>query len=298
MPLADGQVQVRNLVMGEGTPFEIINFNPWTRSVRADSQTARTWNHGDWSGAEWQNAATITLNVCIDGRPETGYGGDFDTWIENRHQLALAFSAIGDAIADTELRFRFGTREYVMFGRPRMIDPDAEWLSWVRAGATGSACAFVALDPRIYSGELHQAGPTGLPVTVGGLLVPVLVPLMVPASLLSGALDLLNAGTTPTGLLVRIDGPAIDPGFIIQRPDGSIQSVRVSLTLALGQWLEIDTAAGTVFLNGLPTASQRGVTAWDIDPYPLLAGTNTLRFVATDFNETAQITAFWRDAWM
>src|SRR5690606_15899338 len=104
MPLADGQIQVRNLVMGEGAPSEIINFNPWTRSVRADSQTARAWNHGDRYGAEWQNAARITPTVCIHGRPETGYGGDFDTWIENRHQLALAFSAIGDAIADTELR--------------------------------------------------------------------------------------------------------------------------------------------------------------------------------------------------
>lgn len=299
MPLLDGQVQVRDLVMGEGTSFEMIQFNPWTRNVRAPSQTARAWNHGDWSGAEWQNAVTVPIVVSIEGRPAPdACEGDFDTWIANRHQLALAFSAVGDSIFDVELRWRFGSVEYLMFGRPRMVDPEARWLSWVRPGAAASQCAFVALDPRVYSGELHQGGPTGLPITTSGLLVPFTVPLLVPGKLIAGELELVNAGTTPAGLFVRIDGPVADPGFFLQRPDGSVQSVRVEVTLEAGQWLEIDTAAGTVFLNGLPTASQRGATIWQIDPYPLLPGTNTLRFIATDYNDAAQITVFWRDAWM
>ena len=286
--------------MGENTEFEIIEFNPWSVTVRAPSQADRAWNNGDWSGAEWNNAVTIPFNVCIEGRLENGCGGDFDTWIENRHQLALAFSAVEDAIQDVELRFLFGSREYVIFGRPRMVDPDSAWLQWVRAGGTSAACAFVALDPLKYSGELQIAGPTGLPVIIGGLCVPFCLPACINSELISGQLELVNIGTANTGLFVRIDAGAdgvVRPGFLLRRADGTVQSVSVNITLNPGEWLEIDTVKGTVLINGLPEANQRGVTDWNIDPYPLQPGVNLLRFTSGEPSDTATITVTYRHAW-
>lgn len=127
----------------------------------------------------------------------------------------------------------------------------------------------------------------------GGLTTPVTVP----GVLVGGSLTLTNTGTTDTSLKVRIDGPVVEPGLVLGRPDGTVQTLSFDLDLTEGQWLEIDTAARTALINGLASANQRGVADWDMDPYPVQPGVNTLRFTAADYNDTAQMTAEYRSAW-
>lgn len=309
--LQPGQVQVRNLVMGEGTFFEIVDFNPWQRVTLAPSQTPRAWNNGAWSGAEWAAARFVPMTICIrstldgeqiltcpEGDPlgvECDHIGSFDVFEDRQFRLAAAFAPIQDSTEQITLTFRFGSREYLMFGRPRMVDPNVRWISWVPPGGVVAQAQFVALDPLIHSSELHVAGPIGLGQEIGGACLPLCVPFCIESTLSGGELLLENCGTASAAMVIRIDGPVDQPRITLRHPDGTVQSLRFDVTLQQGQFLLIDTASRTVFLNGLLTASERGRT---VGEFPLLPpGTSVLRFTAADFNDQAQITVSYRDAW-
>lgn len=287
--LAECQVQVRDLVMGPGTAYKVLpGFNPFTRTVRSSQGDGRAWNHGTWSGAEWADEATVPIPVSV-----TATDRDIGSWLPLHQQLAAAFAPVGDSPETVELRWVYGGVEYLMFGRPRMVSPNTDLIS---VGKAITQCAFVAQDPRIYSG-VESAQTTGLPTQVGGLTVPFTVPFHIGGTVVGGRLELVNEGTSDAPLLVRIDGPVPEPRFTLQRPDGTVQSVRFDLELPADQWLIVDSAAGTAFVNGLPTASRRGRAAWDMDPYPLPPGTTTLVFGSADYNDEASITASHRSAW-
>lgn len=287
MALADCQWQVRDLILGPGTPWTVVSpSNPFQVSVRADQSGARAWNHGSWSGAEWGNERVVPMR--LHGRA-AGMAGS----IQLVQALNAAFSPVGDAATDVELRFHLGGTEFLLLGRPRLSEPDTRSMA---LGQVWADCAFVAPDPRIYSGDLHEV-VTGLPVQEGGLTVPFTVPYTIPGVLVGGREEVTNAGTTDTALSLRIDGPVFDPRVAVQRPDGDVQSIRFNLDLTDGQWLDVDTAARTALLNGLPEANQRGRAVWDVEPYPLAPGTSVIRFNAGDFNEAAELTVRWRDSW-
>lgn len=127
----------------------------------------------------------------------------------------------------------------------------------------------------------------------GGLTAP----FTIPGVLAGGKLELVNSGTTDTGLTVRIDGPAVEPRLILQRPDGTAQSIRFTIDLADGQWLEIDSTRHLALLNGLPESNQRGNAVWDLDAYPLQPGTNVLRFLSGVYDADAALTVSHRSAW-
>jgi hypothetical protein len=287
MALSEGQVQVRDLLMGPSTSYRILTeFNPFMLSVRADQGGPRAWNHGSWSGAEWADERLVPLRIVPKASDDAG-------WLALHQALAAAFAPVGDVSGPVELRFALGGTEYLLLGRPRLVEPN---LSTIGVGWAYTQCVFVAQDPRIYSGDLVVQS-TSLPVQRGGLTVPFTLPLLVAGTVDGGRVELLNEGTADAPLLVRIDGPVPQPRIVLQRPDGTVQQVRLGLDLPTGQWVEVDTAAGTVFLNGLPTASVRGQAAWDIDSYPLQPGVNVLRFGAADFVEDALVTATNRSAW-
>jgi len=275
--------------MGPGTAYLVTDgFNPFNRQARADQSEPRAWNHGSWSGAEFAAEAVVPVPVRVRDPSSSSQSA----WLAAHQQLTAAFRPVGEAAEDVELRFNYAGTEFVMFGRPRMLELETRT---TRRGWSRTECAFVALDPLIYSGALHQV-VTGLPTFVGGLQVPLQVPFTVDGVQVGGREDLVNVGTESTGLFLRLDGPLDEPRATLQDPDGVPHTLRFDVALAAGQWLEVDTAAETVFLNGLPTSSQLGKTAGEF--FLLPPGTSTLRFAHTgDHNGTAQITASYRDAW-
>lgn len=520
--LDEPAVSLNGLQFGPGTPYAVVEFNPFRLRARANSQP-RAWNHGAWSGAEWAEEVIVPLVLTV--RPERDEPDCLvtpeaeDAWAALQQALSAAWAPIGDLVGESELRFTLGSRDYVMFGRPRVVDPDTRNL-W-RIARTNTQLVFAALDPRKYSAD-QVTESTGLSQQEGGLTVPgfippgsssppfglvmgtdnastpdtaeldvsnelrfgvdlvldnwspgtsaylltkydfssdqrsyalrisstndleilissngtgfatavsipvpvangtrlavqgtvsvdpstgdytalmetaasrggtwtevgsgsgtlgsttlfdgtaplvvgaagdgsspagpgtvfsawveddgvtvahprfdiqpdgttgftdsagriwtasgtaqvngatayrsgLTVPFVVGGFLVGGLLDLVNEGTAPAPLFMRIDGPVVNPRVILQRPDGSVQEIDFfDLTVAAGQWIEINTASGTALLNGLPGSSVRGRVIWDIDPYPLLPGTTTLRFTAEEFNEDALLTVVYRSAW-
>lgn len=125
----------------------------------------------------------------------------------------------------------------------------------------------------------------------------VTLPTTIPGRLVGGSITLTNAGDTAAPLLLRIDGPVIEPWILVRRPDGTTQSVRFDLTLAEGQWITVDSVSRQALLNDQPSANQRGLATWDMDEYPLLPGVSTIRFGGAEFDPDAELTASARSAW-
>ncbi|WFE45299.1 hypothetical protein [Verrucosispora sp. WMMD1129] len=285
MALADRQWQIRDLVLGPGTVYRVMDdTNPLATTVRADQGGARAWAHGSWSGVEWQAERVVPITVLIDVGVD-----DVDEVVDAQHALAAAFRS---SHVDLPLTFRLGSREYVLFGRPRMAEPGMDLIG---AGRAFVRCGFVALDPMIYSSVEHVVGPISLPTWLGGLTVPHTVPHTVPAVQTGGINDgIENAGTAEVGLLLRVDGPVPQPRISVTDPDDVTTTLRIDLTVPDEQWLDIDTQARTVLLNGDPAASRRGQA---VGEFPLLQpGTSVIRFAAAE-EAAGTLSVRWRDGW-
>lgn len=281
-PTVEEQVSVNGLLMGPGTPYELLDFDAWSRQVRHAEQD-RAWDSGSWSGREDDASTTVPLRILTHGDQSSG------AWLALHWQLVAAFRASSH---DVELRYLIGGTEYVMFGRPRMIQPEVKRIG---TGMVFTKAAFQALDPRSYSAIEHTE-TIGLPSTTGGLMAPFTAPFTVAATVIAGSVSITNAGTAPTGLLLRIDANAAalaDPRVSLQVGDDPTTVLRANLTLSAGQWLELDTKARTARLNGTTSRSGQVSGTWPL----LQPGTATLGFDAGIYSDSAQLTATWRDAW-
>lgn len=158
MALTEGQVQVRGLVMGRNTAYKLLEFDPWSRQVRADQGAARAWNDGAWSGAEWQDKAVVPMRIRV-------LGSDAASWLALHQALAAAFAPSHE---DLELRWVTGGVEFLLRGRPRLVEPEVRTIG---RGQVVTKAAWAALDPAIYSGTEHTTTLT-LPSASGGLTVP------------------------------------------------------------------------------------------------------------------------------
>jgi hypothetical protein len=306
MALLEEQAQLvgtfRNLLMGAGTPYDLqSDFNPFTTSIRADQGGERPYNHGSWLGAEWMNSRVVPIRVIANGA-----AGDVPTTRAAINTMSAAFSAVGATGELAELRFRLkDDDEFVLFGTPRGIDPDMDTLD---LGYSKISTAFVAADPRIYSGTLTTQ-TVGLPLQQGGLTVDayltggvwrhgLVLPTVLSGRLAGGTVTFTNTGTVAAPLLLRIDGPAVEPWVRVRRPDGIVQSIHFNLTLAAGQWLTLDSTSRQALLNDDPASNQRGRAVWDLDAFPLLPGATVVRFGAAEYNADALLTVSARSAWL
>lgn len=281
MPLAEGQVQIRGLVMGAGTDFETLRgFNPWAIAARVDQSDARAWDHGSWSGAEWRDELVVPIPLRVRNQADRSPGG----WVSAHQQLMAAFAP---SHTDIELRWCTGGVEYVMFGRPRVVDPEVDTAP---AGWTVTRCAFAALDPRIYSGA-ETVESTGLPSSSGGLTWPVTWPQVWPAVVSSGRIQAYNAGGTATRPRLVINGPATDPRVTLV---GTGQVLAWDLELAAGQWLDVDTDRRTSLINGQVSRSgQMTSRQW----FELPPGFSEIAFDAATPNPDASLLVAYRSAW-
>lgn len=108
------------------------------------------------------------------------------------------------------------------------------------------------------------------------------------------------AGSAATWPTHRIDGPATNP--VITTTDAAGNTSRIdfaSLTLAIGDYVELDTAARTVWLNGDPAADRYSTldfaaTRWG----PLYPGSTTIAFNADAFAAPSQLVTSWQPAYI
>ena len=278
MPLEPGQIQVRDLVMDDGTttPYMVLSFNPWNRQIRASGEGENPWGHGGYSGAEWLDIAVVNMDIHVIGVSDSD-------WMTKQFALMQAFAPV-ETGPDVELRWMVGDTEYMMRGRPRMLNPTVRN---IQSGEITSSASFVCLDPLIYSGELHEA-PLGLPRWSGGLAVPVEVPVSLDAELSDGVTTITNAGMRTARVLLRFDGP-------VSRPAVTLAGATLALDLDIpaGHWVDVDTLDRTVLYDGHISRLQDARGSWPVLP----PGSHELRFTARRFDPDAALTVRWRDTY-
>jgi hypothetical protein len=145
-----------------------------------------------------------------------------------------------------------------------------------------------ALDPRMYSTALHST-TVGLPAGSGGFGYNLVFPRNYGGGGAGGSLAAVNAGTAPSPWVARLDGPLVAPIITHQEQD---RTIRVGVTLDVGEFLVLDSLSRTALLGG--TASRYSslvAPQW----FDLTPGANTIRFLATSGSGTLTFT--WRDAW-
>jgi hypothetical protein len=224
------------------------------------------------------------LNVLV----KTADGGvGTPAWWALQRELTAAFAP---SHVDLPLTFTLGADSYVLYGRPRLVEPLAEtaFRGWALCRA-----AFRALDPTIYSAALHEV-ILFLPQETGGLTVPFTVPFVIDALVTSGTTTLVNAGTAPAGLLLRIDGPVQEPRVTLLDPGGDSHTLRYLDDLGSGDYLEIDTKARTATTNGGVSRRGRVVGDW----FLLEPGTSEISFASPVYDAAAQLSVQWRDAYL
>jgi hypothetical protein len=160
-------------------------------------------------------------------------------------------------------------------------------------GVARAAVQWQADDPRRYA-VAEQVVITGPPQPEPGLTWPLTWPLTWGQAAVTGDVRADNDGSAPTYPVISFRGPCATPS-VTERTSG--QQLRYDIVLADDDELVIDTAAGTVTLNG--TASRRNTAAADSSPEELFAlgpGTAQLSFRPDSWEAGATMTLRWRSA--
>jgi hypothetical protein len=159
--------------------------------------------------------------------------------------------------------------------------------------------SWVAPDPISHGVDVHQLTvqpeSTG---TIAGRAYPLTFnrTYPVPSPGGSGMGTATNGGDYPTWPLLRFYGPCTNPAVYWVTPaTGAV--VFTGLTIAAGDYLDVDTFAQTALLNGQTGASRYSYldftqTRWQ----PFYAGDTTIRFAPASFSPPCQLLASWSDA--
>jgi hypothetical protein len=151
------------------------------------------------------------------------------------------------------------------------------------------AIGLVAPDPLKFSSIEHVTS-TKLPVTIGGLAVPIALPFSIDSVQVSGVVAVSNDGTYAVGPRVIVYGPVDSPKLTHL---GTGESLQLNMTIDAGDWVDLNFDRHTAMLNGV--ASRRGYVSgtW----FSLAPGDNNIAFNSPTYSATAEAQVVWRDAW-
>jgi len=203
---------------------------------------------------------------------------------------------------DIEFFFDLGAGPRKLYGNPISCNTDLELLG---AGAVTAQLSIEVNDPVTYSAIEETIIGVTLPIYSGGHTVPHTVPFVVTGKRTGGEASIDYDASHPAYPRFRINGPdsdehpwatLINPSILVSN-NGVSTRLTVEIQLTAGQWLEIDTAAKTVLLNG--TANRRSATYTEpAGQFPTLTrGTNLVRFRGQDNSATSTLDISWHRAW-
>lgn len=219
-------------------------------------------------------------------------------WIDTNTDLATMSERADKLLAATDALRQDGTLVWKESHRP-------ETGVWFRAAAGGARISgripkrftlpLVSADDRIVGTAINTA--TIVPGGASGI-VGYTTPYDDPYGEeinVSGQVTVINAGKKGARPWFVIEGPITNPR-LVNNTTG--EEIRITYTLAAGQFLTVDThpARRSVLLGG--TSSRWGAvdnanTTW----WELGSGANDVRLLSLSFSSGAELTVQWRDTW-
>lgn len=281
---ADWEIEYRGLLSGGDNPIALVQIDglldlPPVRS--ADQVLLR--RHGAHPGDDFADVRQVVLTFELYGDTEAELA-------ELVEQLQAAYRPGGP---EEPLVFRIpgvaGGSKAQLWCRPRRRKLPID-LSFHRRIPVATI-ELVATDPVLHA-TAESSGTTTLPTTSGGHSWPNSWPWTWGAVSAGGSILAVNEGSFDAEVTFRIDGPVTNP-----RIEHVVSGATIAWngTLAVGDYLVIDTRSRTVLLDG--TASRYA----ELDPstrwFALQPGTNEIAFRAIT-PTAATLSAVWRSAWI
>jgi len=248
----------RNLTLGYGSPYRILTVEGWEElpAARYDKQ-ARASAHGAHPSAVWSEERIVTI---------TGFcwSSTARDQLLAQLQASMTFGDGEEPLTITLAGRTLTAQAQLLAARPTLLK--GEW----GVGRFGWLAQWRCPDPLRY-GAVHTIS-TPLPLAGGGLQYNLYKAgkLNYGASGITGRIVLTNPGTSAASILFGVHG-ALPQGYEISAAGDRLRS---PVVVPSGQTIELDTAAGTVLVEG--TASRRGdltVADWMTVPKAALDGT-------------------------
>lgn len=253
----DRQAELDGVLMGEGTAFPIEGWDLFALPDVATKDTERN-DIGLMPGVDTYGGRLITIDLWLDSYPDMGQA------IADRATIESAFAPSNETRL---LFFRLEEERYCYKGRGRGVSTQLP-----TRDAWPVECRFLATDPRIYSGELHEEE-------------------------LDASTTLTNAGTRSTPWVWTVVGPCTGPRLRRLDDTASYTFDFPGLTLGAGQLLTVDASTGLAIRTSTSVIGEaRDATGLRL-PFPFLfpAGDVDWSFDADSGTPTSSLA--WRDAW-
>ncbi len=282
-------VQWRSLVLATGAdaPYRLLSLEGWEElpPARYEKQ-ARLNAHGAHRSAVYSDERLVVVEgfswsaaerdeLLRELRAATVFGEGDDT-------EPLTVTAAGRTLT---------AGAQLLQARPMLTR--GEW----GVGRFGWLLQWRCPDPLRYGPP--DTDSTGLPTVGGGLTYPLTYPLQYGAVGATGRITLTNPGTAEAPMVLTVRGP-LPQGFEVSDDRG--RRLTYAAPVPDGQTVELDTAAGTVMVEG--TASRRGnlshadwLTVPAADPFTDEPGVVTLQFTSLggDNDAAVELSATWSE---
>lgn len=278
--MADTEVVWRGLTLGGGGPLHVDEITGWDDTPDVDSlDVPRSRGHGDHPGERYSRSRVVTVSGSIASRKAR----------DELAQAILGAATIESAGLDELVIETFGQqlRAFAWLAR-RSLPVGDDYPS----GKVPFSLQFRCPDPLRYGPE--RTVSTGLPQSGGGMSFPIPFPITFGAPGATGQVTVDNPGTAAAALILEVTGP-LPSGFEIAAAGGG--RLLYAADVPAGQTVEIDTAEGTVLVEG--TADRRAnllVADWLIAPKQ---GSLDLQFTSLGaaFDPLARLDARWAAAY-
>ncbi len=175
----------------------------------------------------------------------------------------------------------------------------APLVKWAGVNMLRFTIGLTSLDPYLYGLDPVSA-TTRMPQSSGGMTFPYgfepygtsVSPWMWGEEIISGNVTLSNVGTAPSPVMIRIDGPVVDPTVLHA---GSGHVMAFDLSLGVGHYVTVNGVTHEILIDGTDPARGRVVRReWSqADP-----GLNVWAFSASEYSSTASMTVSFYPAYM
>lgn len=269
------------LLLGPGTDYIIHNLEGLGLPELRTDDAARPSDHGVFPSRDFLADRKVTVTGTARGDSASDVTANLDAL------MALWQPVYSDAADVVHLAYRLpGQVARLVKGRPRRANIESNRIIGNRASFV---LEFTAVDPRIYAAT-ESTDSTTIAAAAGGRQYDRTYNVTYGASA-GGFLVLTNDGNFPSRPFATITGPASNPR-IENVTTG--QTMRLALTVAAGDFVEVDFDARTIMLNG--TASRYSSLTAASEWWELAPGNTEVRFRADDTGGELDIS--WRSAWL
>lgn len=175
----------------------------------------------------------------------------------------------------------------------------APLIKWAGVNILHFSLGLTALSPYLYGLDL-VSGVSKLPSSSGGMQFPYhfeedgfsLSSWMWSEDFVSGNVSLPNVGTAPSPVMIRIDGPVVNPQV---SHVGSGHVMAFDMNLSVGHYVTINGVTHEILIDGTDPARGRAIRREWSQAEP---GDNIWGFNADEFSDTARMTVSFYPAYL